>query len=89
MVRAPNLSTVAYVPGTPPADAAEMRRFLFDELGKVAAALDALAAGHLDKTTVAPTKPRDGDIRYADGTHWNPGSGAGIYWFNGTTWTKL
>ena len=29
-----------------------------------------------------PDKPRAGDVVYADGTHWNPGSGEGIYRFN-------
>lgn len=88
-MRTPNLATAAYVPGIPPDNAAEMRRFLFEELGKIGAAFAALAAGHLDKTHAAPAKPRDGDIRYADGASWNPGGGAGIYWFNGATWTKL
>jgi len=26
-----------------------------------------------------PGKPRDGNIVYADGTNWDPGSGAGLY----------
>ena len=43
----------------------------------------------LEETNTAPAKPRDGDIRYADGSNWNPGAGTGIYWFDGTTWNKL
>ena len=51
----------------------------------------------LSETSVAPgseavrkTKPRDGDIRYADGTDWNPGgTGEGIYAFFNETWNKL
>ena len=43
----------------------------------------------LEETNTAPAKPRDGDIRYADGSNWNPGAGTGIYWFDGTNWTKL
>lgn len=85
----PTISSACYAPQSAPSDLEGMRRFLDDELRKIAAAFLMLAAGHLDKTTVAPAKPRDGDIRYADGTSWNPGGGAGIYWFNGTTWTKL
>lgn len=88
-MRTPNLGTVQYNPGNVPADPAQMQAFLREELNKMAAAINALAAGHLDKQTVAPAKPRDGDIRYADGTAWNPGAGAGIYYFNGTVWTKL
>jgi hypothetical protein len=26
---------------------------------------------------------------YADGSNWNPGAGTGIYWFDGSSWTKL
>lgn len=38
---------------------------------------------------VAPTKPRDGDVRFADGTNWNPGGGRGFYGFYGGAWNKL
>jgi len=36
-------------------------------------------------------KPRAGDIRYADGSDWNPGgTGEGIYFFNSSdAWVKL
>lgn len=36
-----------------------------------------------------PSKPRQGMVRYADGTTWNPGSGAGMYLYNGATWNFL
>lgn len=44
---------------------------------------------NLRKMTAAPANPVDGDVYYADGTSWNPGSGAGLYHYNGTTYTKL
>lgn len=88
-MKAPSISSAFYAPGTPPTDAAEMRRFLFDELGKIAAAFALLAAGHVDKTYVAPAKPREGDIRLADGVKWNPGGGAGVYCYYGATWHLL
>lgn len=28
---------------------------------------------------VAPDRPRTGMLAYADGTHWNPGAGEGLY----------
>ena len=35
-------------------------------------------------------KPRNGDIRYADGTNWNPGgTGEGIYAYVNGAWAKL
>lgn len=89
MVRSPSNSGAFYAPGEPPSDAAELQRFLRDELQKISAAIAALAAGHLDKTYVAPAKPRDGDIRYADGASWNPGSGRGIYAHNGAAWVLV
>lgn len=84
-MRAANSSTVSYAPGQVPTDAAEMQRFFTAELQKISTALALVSAGHLDKTTVAPTKPRDGDIRYADGSLWNPGSGVGVYYYKGAT----
>lgn len=43
----------------------------------------------IQKIYKAPVKPFDGQIVYADGTHWNPGSGQGIYYFNSTIWKLL
>ena len=37
----------------------------------------------LEQTNVAPTKPVVGELRYADGTNWNPGGGAGMYEYTG------
>lgn len=88
-MRTPNLGTVFYAPSEPPEDAAETRRFLRDELQKISIAITALALGHLDKTNVAPLKPREGDIRFADGANWNPGAGKGIYAHNGTAWVQV
>lgn len=38
---------------------------------------------------VAPGKPQDGMIVKADGTHWDPGSGAGFYGYSGSAWVLL
>ena len=59
------------------------------ELVRIASAMNAIADGHLDVTTVAPTKPRAGDIRYTDAVTWNPGAGAGFYGYHSGTWNKL
>jgi hypothetical protein len=37
----------------------------------------------------APSRIFDGMIVKADGTTWNPGSGAGVYARVGATWVKL
>lgn len=39
--------------------------------------------------SVQPPKPREGDIVKADGTAWNPGSGAGSYQYRGGAWRFL
>lgn len=90
-MRPTNSNTTAYQPGIPPADPAALQGFLRSELTKIAATLSTLAAGHLDVTYMAPAKPRQGDIRYADGTQWQPNGsgGAGIWYFNGTAWIQL
>jgi hypothetical protein len=90
-MRTPNISSAFYTPGNAPFELDQLRRYVEDELNKVAAAISLLAAGHLDKSYAAPTKPRDGDIRYADGTTWKPNGtgGVGIWYFNGSVWTQL
>lgn len=89
MVRATNLASVNYAPSEPPRDPEALQRFLREELQKVSTAITALSLGHLDKSYAAPKKPRDGDIRYADGTSWNPGSGAGVYVYKTSSWVLL
>lgn len=88
-MRPANSGTTAYAPGEPPVDSAQMQRYLRDEFAKLAAAINALAAGHLDKLHAAPAKPRDGDLRYASGPGgWDPGAGKGLYMFS-TVWTLI
>jgi hypothetical protein len=84
-----NSSSVQLSGATVPATAEELPKFLNDEIPRIWAAIQALSVGHLDMTYAPPDKPRDGDIRYADGTTWNPGSGKGIYYYKSTTWTLL
>ena len=79
---------VSYSPSSPPGDAAELGRYIYDELSRVAAAINQ-AKDSIGVTNVAPPKPRAGDIRIADGTNWNPGSGAGLYRHNGTAWVFI
>ena len=87
-MRTPNLGTISFNPADPPADPRELQRYLREQNTLLQAVIGALAAGHLDKTYVAPAKPRDGDIRYADGTSWAPGV-KGLYMHNGTTWVLV
>jgi hypothetical protein len=83
------ISSPTYAPAPVPAKAEALPAFLTAELRAIASAIQLLAAGHVDMSFAPPAKPRDGDIRLADGTHWNPGSGAGVYAYYGGSWKKL
>lgn len=43
----------------------------------------------LDVLETAPAKPQNGMIAHADGTSWNPGSGAGLYSYENGAWVKM
>ena len=60
------------------------------ELGYISSAIEQQALGFIDVVNAAPVRPRQGMLRYADGTNWNPGGGEGIYYFNAAgSWVKL
>lgn len=79
-----------FEPTVVPSEPTELTHYLDDTLTQIKAVLDLLRDGHLDVSYAAPDKPSQGDIRYADGTSWNPGSGEGIYFYDsGGSWVKL
>ena len=84
-------SVTRYEPSPiPRADSvADLALYIYSELNRLGSILFNQSVFRLEETNAAPTKPRNGDIRYADGSNWNPGGGAGIYFFDGTNWTKL
>lgn len=86
---ASTIANAQYTPGPVPTNTSDLPRYLKDEFDKIAAATSRLADGHLEISYAPPTRPRSGDFRNADGVQWNPGSGAGFYRFNGTTWVFL
>lgn len=87
-MRTINSGTVYYNP-EPMTAGVELNRYVETELFKIRTAITLLAAGHVEKTHVAPVKPKEGDIRLADGTNWNPGAGAGFYGYYNNAWFKL
>lgn len=89
MVRPISNVSGRYVPGLVPDDPKEYVRFLREEFDKISGVLNLLCDGFDEQTFVAPTKPRIGMRRLADGTSWNPGSGAGLYEYYGTAWHFL
>ena len=78
-----------WTPNPAPINNDQLSDYLFHELNRLSDIIFNLDVMRLEQTNVAPEKARDGDIRYADGTNWNPGSGAGIYAYVGGAWTKL
>lgn len=73
-----------YIPGNV-ADAV-----LREELAKIAEAMESPDQTlHLDTLYAPPPKFREGTLVKADGTTWNPGSGAGVYCFRAGLWRFL
>jgi len=71
------------------ADSRKILRWVEQELA-------ALYSGRVDRTQLElrpvhaqPTKRREGMIIYADGTDFDPGSGKGVYVWNGSAWAFL
>lgn len=76
----------------PPADirtVEDMRRWVEEELKAIARELAETQALELRPIHREPTRPREGMIVCADGTDWDPGSGAGSYEYIGGAWVKL
>ena len=82
-----------YFPEPPVVPTNEENRALLDyvyrELNRISASLAVDVSLTIEKVFVAPARPQDGDIVYADGTSWNPGSGAGVYAYLNGVWEKL
>ncbi len=73
-----------YAPG-PVEDVGDVRL----ELIKLSHTLNAVIDGYKEVRHEAPKKVQEGMVVVADGTDWNPGSGAGVYVYISSTWTKL
>ena len=77
-------------PNPAPSTPEQLPDYLFSELNRLGDIVFNLDTFRLEETNVAPTKARNGDIRYADGTNWNPGgTGEGIYAYTNDAWAKL
>lgn len=63
--------------------------YAYGELQELAAAIAGQSVVLLKELNAEPAKPAAGMIVLADGTNWNPGSGAGFYGYYGGAWTKL
>ena len=67
----------------------QLADFLIKEFRKIEAAFFGIENIILPELNVEPIRPRTGMIVLADGSNWNPGSGAGFYGYYGSAWVKL
>lgn len=67
----------------------DQTRWMYQELTRIALVLNLGISRNVEETNVAPSKPRDGMIVFADGTNWDPGSGRGFYGYYTGAWHKL
>lgn len=74
------------MPYTGRVDNPELIEWLMGEYTRVSTALELAIARNIEELNVAPDKPRDGNVAFADGTHWNPGSGRGLYYYRNGAW---
>jgi hypothetical protein len=82
---------IRYTPAPVPDKTEDIPAYLRQEFDRMSSIINNIADGHFDVSNVEPSKPRVGDIRYADGSNWNPGStGEGVYIYLSTgAWSKL
>ncbi len=76
-----------YRPGFVPQEPARLPDYIAQEQEKLLQAIEGPRAYLvLQVTHTAPPKPFDGMEVLADGTNWNPGSGAGRYYYLSNSW---
>lgn len=66
-----------------------IREWLGREFSNILVAFEGVEMIQLVEDHIAPTDPRQGMIKFADGVNWNPGGGQGFYGYDGTGWVKL
>ena len=71
-----------YNPNPVPDNTEDLPRYIFDELLRLQGALEENPVTYIEVKNAAPSRIKQGDIVYADGSNFNPGSGEGIYFRN-------
>lgn len=81
---------MAYKPTMPPTNPADLAQYLQREHQEIALqATEPCEASYYKELHAAPEKVRAGMTVLADGTDWDPGSGAGLYCYYGGAWHRL
>jgi len=69
---------------------ADLRNWISNELVRVSNAFTTSSqTTTLLVLTAAPAKPQIGQIVFADGSNWNPGSGRGLYYYDTGGWVHI
>ena len=81
---------MTYTPESPPLSVdPELQEYLMRELARIGDSVQRAEVIVLLLTNVAPDKPEEGSIIFADGVNFNPGAGIGIYGRIAGAWVKL
>ena len=64
---------------------------IYEQFRQVQTQFESGTLSHIKLATTysEPDKPDKGEVYYADGTQWNPGSGEGYYGYYASAWHKL
>lgn len=78
-------------PATAPAAPREFQLWLLDELRHIADVMSEIETDSvfLKQWNEEPERRYDGQVIYADGTNFNPGSGEGFYGYHNAIWHFL
>ncbi len=80
---------MTYRAGLPPKAVEQLGAYVEEQLTEVSENLDTIDNLTLVELHAEPVRPRTGMVVLADGTDWNPGSGAGFYGYRGGAWNLL
>jgi hypothetical protein len=83
--------TGVYAPNAPVSDDPKVAtHWAHNEFQKLSRTLQEMPWLRLKVLNRAPERPRTAMVAYADGTHWNPGAGEGLYLYKSdAAWHKI
>lgn len=67
----------------------KLQEYLHRALTQISQSFEGIESVQLQELHVEPKKLNKGMLAWADGTDWDPGSGAGLYWWNGAAWVFI
>lgn len=83
------ISTIESVPTTTLPEVTSVVQWVQANLRQLTERLNTIGLVQLIELHEEPPKPRVGLLVWADGTDWDPGSGAGLYVYSGSAWLSV